>query len=219
MGKKIVAALLALCATPVQSAIIEIGFSGIFDRRDTANPGGDPFLGFGPTYQLKLIVDTSTADIVYTSIPDTYGSFDEGTARSTGSGGISGKFMSGGKEVSVAGDRITRTYNNDAAEFGHLDGAYSEIVAVARSDDGRLVFAAFFRTYSPFFESDFLKDFDVTYPGNQFVIFDDTKAAIYSADRVYSSTVPEPATWGMMIVGFGVAGTAMRRRSTKVSFA
>ncbi|MBT2186727.1 PEPxxWA-CTERM sorting domain-containing protein [Sphingobium nicotianae] len=31
--------------------------------------------------------------------------------------------------------------------------------------------------------------------------------------------VPEPATWGMMIVGLGVAGMAMRRRATKVSFA
>ena len=33
-------------------------------------------------------------------------------------------------------------------------------------------------------------------------------------------SVPEPATWGMMILGFGVAGAAMRRRTTtKVSFA
>ncbi len=31
--------------------------------------------------------------------------------------------------------------------------------------------------------------------------------------------VPEPATWGMMIAGFAVVGSAMRRRATKVSFA
>jgi hypothetical protein len=31
--------------------------------------------------------------------------------------------------------------------------------------------------------------------------------------------VPEPAAWGMMIGGFGLAGAAMRRRQTKVSFA
>ena len=31
--------------------------------------------------------------------------------------------------------------------------------------------------------------------------------------------VPEPATWGMMVVGLGIAGMAMRRRATKVSFA
>jgi len=44
--------------------------------------------------------------------------------------------------------------------------------------------------------------------------------------RAYSinattGAVPEPATWGMMIAGFGMMGAAMRtrRRSTKVSFA
>jgi hypothetical protein len=30
------------------------------------------------------------------------------------------------------------------------------------------------------------------------------------------SAVPEPAAWGMMIGGFGLAGAAMRRRKTKV---
>jgi hypothetical protein len=33
--------------------------------------------------------------------------------------------------------------------------------------------------------------------------------------------VPEPATWAMMILGFGMVGSAMRRRNmkTNVSFA
>ena len=36
-----------------------------------------------------------------------------------------------------------------------------------------------------------------------------------------ASAVPEPATWGMMIAGFGIMGAAMRtrRRSTKVTYA
>jgi len=34
-----------------------------------------------------------------------------------------------------------------------------------------------------------------------------------------SGAVPEPATWAMMITGFGLVGGAMRRRSTKVGFA
>ena len=33
------------------------------------------------------------------------------------------------------------------------------------------------------------------------------------------TAVPEPATWGMMIMGFGLLGGVMRRRSTKVAFA
>jgi hypothetical protein len=33
--------------------------------------------------------------------------------------------------------------------------------------------------------------------------------------------VPEPATWGMMILGFGLVGASMRyrRRATRVTFA
>jgi hypothetical protein len=35
------------------------------------------------------------------------------------------------------------------------------------------------------------------------------------------NAVPEPATWAMMLVGFGMVGSAMRyrRRSTKVVYA
>ena len=45
-----------------------------------------------------------------------------------------------------------------------------------------------------------------------------------SQDLTFSATisaVPEPATWGMMILGFGMLGAAMRtrRRGVKVSFA
>lgn len=34
-----------------------------------------------------------------------------------------------------------------------------------------------------------------------------------------TAAVPEPATWAMMIAGFGLVGGAMRRRSTKIAFA
>lgn len=46
--------------------------------------------------------------------------------------------------------------------------------------------------------------------------FPDGDAPISSATL---TAVPEPATWGMMILGFGVLGAAMRRRSTKIAFA
>lgn len=34
-----------------------------------------------------------------------------------------------------------------------------------------------------------------------------------------TAAVPEPATWGMMIAGFGLAGAAMRRRRATIAFA
>ncbi|WP_174275315.1 PEPxxWA-CTERM sorting domain-containing protein [Sphingomonas bacterium] len=33
-----------------------------------------------------------------------------------------------------------------------------------------------------------------------------------------AGAVPEPATWGMMVLGFGATGAALRRRKTAVSF-
>jgi hypothetical protein len=38
-------------------------------------------------------------------------------------------------------------------------------------------------------------------------------------DNIQANAVPEPATWGLMILGFGLAGASMRRRSVKVRFA
>ena len=36
---------------------------------------------------------------------------------------------------------------------------------------------------------------------------------------ILTNAVPEPASWALMIAGFGLVGGAMRRRSTKVAFA
>jgi len=38
-------------------------------------------------------------------------------------------------------------------------------------------------------------------------------------DDFLAASVPEPSTWGMMILGFGLAGAGMRRRRTTVRFA
>lgn len=42
----------------------------------------------------------------------------------------------------------------------------------------------------------------------------------YSGSFAISAVVPEPATWGMMILGFGIAGAALRtRRAVKAALA
>ena len=40
-----------------------------------------------------------------------------------------------------------------------------------------------------------------------------------AAITVLSSDVPEPASWAMMVAGFGLAGAALRKRRIKVAFA
>ena len=47
-----------------------------------------------------------------------------------------------------------------------------------------------------------------------------TKLFVNAANLGVNSPVPEPASWALMLVGFGLAGVAMRRsRATKVQFA
>ncbi|QYE33639.1 PEPxxWA-CTERM sorting domain-containing protein (plasmid) [Polymorphobacter megasporae] len=45
-------------------------------------------------------------------------------------------------------------------------------------------------------------------------LYDGDEGASYSFNAV-TAAVPEPATWAMMIIGFGVVGLGMRHRSTR----
>lgn len=46
-----------------------------------------------------------------------------------------------------------------------------------------------------------------------------TQAVLNFNITAVTAAVPEPATWAMMILGFGVAGMSLRRRKTAISFA
>jgi hypothetical protein len=46
-----------------------------------------------------------------------------------------------------------------------------------------------------------------------------TTAQIYADYQAAQAAVPEPASWAMMLAGFGLVGGMMRRRSVKVAFA
>jgi hypothetical protein len=53
--------------------------------------------------------------------------------------------------------------------------------------------------------------------GARYRVYDSPGASPY--DWAFNVSVPEPSTWAMMIAGFGIAGTALRRRKTAISFA
>jgi hypothetical protein len=46
-----------------------------------------------------------------------------------------------------------------------------------------------------------------------------SNARLYSTEKYVMMAVPEPATWGMMIAGFGLVGTSLRRRKAVSAFA
>jgi hypothetical protein len=39
----------------------------------------------------------------------------------------------------------------------------------------------------------------------------------FALDNISVGNVPEPATWGLMVIGFGMVGAGMRRRSSAVA--
>jgi hypothetical protein len=41
----------------------------------------------------------------------------------------------------------------------------------------------------------------------------------FAIDKVSMAAVAEPATWAMMLLGFGIVGSSVRRRKGDVSFA
>ena len=57
----------------------------------------------------------------------------------------------------------------------------------------------------------------ITAPGGSFT--SDSGEFLGFSQTPQASAVPEPATWAMMIGGFGLVGAAMRRRETSVRFA
>ena len=49
-------------------------------------------------------------------------------------------------------------------------------------------------------------------PGGRFSLLDGQGNDFWFGADSFGAAVPEPATWAMMIVGFGLAGSAIRRR-------
>ena len=58
-----------------------------------------------------------------------------------------------------------------------------------------------------------------TSQGAWFPASNDMTLGVRISDGAQVVAVPEPATWGMMLLGFGLVGGAMRRHVTKISYA
>lgn len=64
----------------------------------------------------------------------------------------------------------------------------------------------------------FMFDNKTKVEGKLYAVAGKPNAAQFVTDRI-TSAVPEPATWAMMITGFGMAGSALRRRRTTAAVA
>jgi hypothetical protein len=112
-----------------------------------------------------------------------------------------------------------------------LDGADNDVITTILRDSGGNVLTNFTdRTWEGFYRTagiplsgvdqlNFRSSYGFNIPGNASVgvqgYIDDLT---FSAARA-TAAVPEPATWAMMIMGFGLVGANLRRRTKNVHFA
>lgn len=117
-------------------------------------------------------------------------------------GNISSSFTSQGLTGGASSVTLS-TYYNAAGGVVYtgtsLGSATFNGLGTQTAGSGPLALAAGFST---------LQRYDLTFTG----------AGTFN-DTIQISGVPEPTTWGMMILGFGLMGGALRTRKTKVAFA
>ena len=124
------------------------------------------------------------------------------------------KTSAAGKLVSVSGElflkeSLTNDYHNGAGENGTAAGRqrfgdYSQVSIDPSKWNGFYVIGEFAREYNNAANG---------HPGG-------TGGSRYGTwiASINAGAVPEPASWALMIAGFGLVGGAMRRRRTSVSF-
>lgn len=125
-----------------------------------------------------------------------------------GSFGALGSIDIGDNTITFFSNLVNGSYGNASFNGYRLDFAGINITSLTVAPGS---------TFTPldYFIQDGAVLFNVSgqTPGGGFTVFNVTSAAV-------GNTVPEPATWALLILGFGAVGGAMRRRFTsRVSYA
>lgn len=104
------------------------------------------------------------------------------------------------------------THSLTAGVYNLVTNSFVQISTVTATQSNN--FDTLFTTYTVDFSS------AAGFENIQFVSFDGTASKDVFLDNVSISAVPEPASWALMITGFGLVGGAMRRRqAVRVTYA
>jgi hypothetical protein len=101
---------------------------------------------------------------------------------------------------------ITATFTGTARDFSFANVSNSGGTAVAYGSGGTLLETINFAAYPGSFSFTSNNIASVVFSGSQF--------GVDNFSYTLNGAVPEPATWALMILGFGAVGGAMRRRQS-----
>jgi hypothetical protein len=206
----LVAAALALPAA-AQAAVVTFDATPSGAAAEGFSATGEPgitFFGVVPgNLQVGNFGSQSGNSQALAAFNDTNGNFIRGVM-GTASNAISMDFGNDDAAFSNPGDLATLTLFNGATQVGQVT------VALNRDDvmNQTISFSGATFTSWTFAYTDAA--------GNPFTGGGQANVGLIEIiDNINYRAVPEPATWAMMIAGFGLAGAAMRRRSSQVVYA
>ena len=120
---------------------------------------------------------------------------------------------------------LTATFTGGALS-GRLNSTSANVDGSTEAGDG-IIYTSDFLSFAPTVEKDFSIALSSVTPGlgrtvgQVFNTFYGTSTGSFSTDPAPLPTaiIPEPATWGLLVVGFGLVGLQGRRRSRSTSVA
>lgn len=125
--------------------------------------------------------------------------------------GASDVLNDGNSGVFTGGTATTATAGNIFFDFGALNASFLLFQKNFSSGNSYACAASTPFPSTPCYQGASLVPENYLSPSAQFQLFEGNQIIASVA------AVPEPATWAMMIAGFGLAGAAMRRRNVRTS--
>ena len=213
-GAAALALALAPCAASAANLLVNGGFEDFGGA--TPDPGwmGYTFYNGGDIALPGWTIENGSVDVIWTGSP--WGPAAEGTnsldINGWTAGTISQQFNTVAGTVYTVSYAYSRNpYNGDEADAYVSAGGHTDTLATFNDGHFGGGYAMLWNTASFSFVGDgnaATVRLGAITPGNAGVFFDNVSV---------SGAVPEPASWALMIGGFGMAGAMLRRRRALVA--
>ena len=218
----LVATAAAFAAVPAQAVVLDPGTSGLkFDAFVPATQGTR--LAFTTVSGQALTFSTTMLSAVYLNTLGTldfyYQIFQTG-AGSTGKNQMIDQFTAADFSGWMVDGFVSAADPDGAGAFVAVNNPPSSTTSTGRSSTGVTVqtdFGTNGLTQGENSATYIFRTNATTFGAGTFGIIDGSTFSGVAFAPI--SPVPEPATWGLMLAGFGIVGSAMRRRQSRNAYA